>query len=179
MNRRDFLRILGVGAATTAAGLVLPVPIAEALEPRRRFWQVPLGAPVRLRPTGVCESFVAAHAVRAQLDARLDAVIINIEHYDAKGVIEIRTPDQAAAVLGPGNPFQREIEDHFARMSAMRVREWEGFAGVMNAQPAVRFSGTFILENRGLQSIFCGEAEGNVEVPPGEVAVMPRGLLGE
>lgn len=41
MNRRDFLRLLGLGAATTAAGIVLP-----QVEPVRRFWQVGRNAPV-------------------------------------------------------------------------------------------------------------------------------------
>jgi len=49
MNRRDFMKLLGLGALTTAAGLVLPTPPPPVLaEPERvrRWWAVPRGAPV-------------------------------------------------------------------------------------------------------------------------------------
>ena len=41
MDRRGFLKLLGLGAGATAAGLVLP-----DVEPVRRFWQVGANAPV-------------------------------------------------------------------------------------------------------------------------------------
>lgn len=41
MDRRGFLRLLSMGAAATAAGIVLVEP-----EPVRRYWQVPRNAPV-------------------------------------------------------------------------------------------------------------------------------------
>lgn len=41
MDRRAFLKALGLGAAATAAGLALPEP-----EPIRRYWAVPRSAPV-------------------------------------------------------------------------------------------------------------------------------------
>ncbi len=41
-TRRDFLKLLGLGAGVTAAGLVLPAEV----EPVRRWWQVGRGAPV-------------------------------------------------------------------------------------------------------------------------------------
>jgi hypothetical protein len=43
MNRRTFLRLLGIGAAATASGIIVPELIAK---PERRFWQVGMGAPV-------------------------------------------------------------------------------------------------------------------------------------
>lgn len=42
LTRRQMLQALSVGAATTAAGLVLPkVPLPPEPEPVRRWWQVP------------------------------------------------------------------------------------------------------------------------------------------
>ena len=41
MNRRDFLRLLSLGATATAAGVLLP-----EVEPIRRWWAVPRNAPV-------------------------------------------------------------------------------------------------------------------------------------
>ena len=41
MNRRDFMRLLGLGATATAAGVLLP-----EVETVRRFWAVPRNAPV-------------------------------------------------------------------------------------------------------------------------------------
>jgi hypothetical protein len=47
MNRRGFLKLLGLGAGATAAGVVLP-----DVEPVRRWWQVGRGAPVPARDDG-------------------------------------------------------------------------------------------------------------------------------
>jgi hypothetical protein len=60
MNRRDFLKLLGIGAATTAAGIVLPEAIVE---PRRRLWQVGRNAPVSgLRYRMAIEGFPGEYA---------------------------------------------------------------------------------------------------------------------
>lgn len=45
MNRRSFLKLLGLGAAATAAGVIVPEVIAK---PERRFWQVPRTGPFKL-----------------------------------------------------------------------------------------------------------------------------------
>lgn len=53
MNRRDFLRSLAAGAATTAAGIVLPELALLEPEPVRRFWQVPRGPVIRRRESAL------------------------------------------------------------------------------------------------------------------------------
>jgi len=54
MNRRDFLRLLSLGTAATAAGLVVPT-----LEPVRRYWAVPRNAPVRSQWQEMADEFDA------------------------------------------------------------------------------------------------------------------------
>jgi len=54
MKRRDFLRLLSLGTAATAAGLVVPT-----LEPVRRYWAVPRNAPVRSQWQEMADEFDA------------------------------------------------------------------------------------------------------------------------
>lgn len=62
LSRRDFLRALGIGAATAAAPQIL---LVSEHEPIKRFYQVPAGAPVAHRDPhkALVEAAVRAHVL--------------------------------------------------------------------------------------------------------------------
>lgn len=70
-TRRDFLRLLGTGAALTAAGVLVPGAAAQAaqliVEPRRQLWQVPGTAPVPWRSRELGEPVPRPRMARAAL----------------------------------------------------------------------------------------------------------------
>lgn len=49
MQRRDFLRLFGLGAAATAAAVIVPELLLPEPEKVRRYWAVPRNAPLRVR----------------------------------------------------------------------------------------------------------------------------------
>ena len=129
MNRRTFLRLLGLGATATAAGIV----VAEA-EPVRRWWAVPRNAPVPQRGHAFVEPFttgvpVDRQALRAKALAEGNAVLFPSEEsgpYYASGfdVGALRQPlrtgmyDETGRLRFDGAPLFPERAAEQARMAA-------------------------------------------------------------
>lgn len=111
MNRRDFIRLIGVSAAAAA--------VPAVLVPERRIWQVPANAPVGRRIERV-------HVGGGYLVTFADGDSMVVPYDKLAGV---RTPSGAPVVayeVYEGTPLGRQLRDAVGRIDAQlvqRIRE--------------------------------------------------------
>jgi hypothetical protein len=100
MNRRDFLKLLGQGAAVSAAGLILPASVVDAaeLEPRRRWWQVPRSAPFGRKTYSSVKILITGQLYPAD-----------------NGVYQVSNLADFDAALGVGHQFRDLVEAQLRR----------------------------------------------------------------
>ena len=95
MNRRDFLKLLGLGAAASAGIVTLIEP-----EPVRRFWQVGRNAPIRDARFG---EYVDASMLnmRRSFYERIELSMVHGHSYDASRPLTFDPPKKWEAARVP------------------------------------------------------------------------------